>query len=267
MVKKLFKYEIKSYLRVWLPVQIVLLGIALIGRFIQFFENDTTIYDIISGSSIFMFVVTSMASFGITVALGVIRFYKNLFTGEGYLTFTLPVTPAQHIITKVVTAVLFQITSVIMVILSVCIITSGEMLKEIIKAASYLLNLAVPYLGANLGLYIVEFIALLIISTFSMYMHYYTCISLGQLFRKNRVLAAVGVYFGFYFVSQILGTVFGVAITFLGTFMEKIGLFIQEHIIGFFHGVFCGGMIMSIIGIVIYFIVIKFVISRKLNLE
>ena len=267
MVKKLFKYEIKSYLRVWIPVQAVLLGIALIGRFIQFFESDTTVYDIISGSSVFMFVITSLASIGITLALGVIRFYKNLFTGEGYLTFTLPVTPTHHIITKTVTAGLFQVASVIMVIISVCIITSGEMLKEIIKAFVYLLNLVRPYVGANLVLYIIEFIILMVISGFAMYMHYYTCISLGQLFRKNRILAAVGVYFGFYFISQILSTVLGVAVSFLGSFMEKIALFIENHIIGFIHGIFCGGTIISLIGIVIYFFVIKYVISRKLNLE
>ena len=59
----------------------------------------------------------------LAVVLGVIRFYKNLFTKEGYLTFTLPVTSTQHILVKSTTAVLVQIVSIIAIMLSFYVFT------------------------------------------------------------------------------------------------------------------------------------------------
>ena len=44
MVKKLMKYELASYMRSLLPFQLILLGIALLHRFVQLFENDGDAY-------------------------------------------------------------------------------------------------------------------------------------------------------------------------------------------------------------------------------
>jgi len=267
MVKNLFKYEIKSYLRVWLPAQAILIGIALLGRMIQFFETDTTVYEIISGSSVLTYVVAIIVCIGLTTALSIIRYYKNLFSGEGYLTFTLPVTPSQHIIVKTATAVLFQVLTAIIVLLSGFIITSGELFIEITKAAIYLFNMAYKTIGSHLPFYIIEFLILVLVSCCCQFMHYYTCISIGQLFRKNRILAAVGVYFGFYIITQIISTVISVSMVFLSERMEKILAYIEEHLTGFVHGFLLGGILLCLIGAVVYFIVIKFIISRRLNLE
>lgn len=269
MVKKLFKHEIISYLRIWLPTQAILLGIALLGRIIQLFESNTTAYDIVSGSSIFTYVIAIIAAVGLTVALGIIRFYKNLFTGEGYLTFTLPVTPSQHIIVKAVTAALFLISTIIVVLLSVCIMTAGDVLSEIIKAASYLLDLLKPAIGIHLPLYVIELIILLIIAFHAEFLYYYTCISIGQLFRKNRILAAVGVYFGFYIISQIIGTIFIVitSVWAVNLPMDKIAAFVEAHIIGLIHGAFGVMILFTLIFALIYFVVIKTIIKRRLNLE
>ena len=40
MVKKLFKYEFFSYARTLLPINLILIGISIMGRLIQFLEND-----------------------------------------------------------------------------------------------------------------------------------------------------------------------------------------------------------------------------------
>ena len=67
-----------------------------------------------------------MVALAFPFVYSVIRFYRNLFTGEGYLSFTLPVTPANHLWVKVVTAVSFSLLSVLVAALSGVIITAGE---------------------------------------------------------------------------------------------------------------------------------------------
>ena len=102
MVKKLFKHEIKAYLRIMIPVYVCLLAVALLGRVIQFFEADTFIYSFVNGSSIFVYVVAIIACFGFSSVFSIVRFYKNLFTDEGYLTFTLPVKISQILNSKII---------------------------------------------------------------------------------------------------------------------------------------------------------------------
>ncbi|MBR7133058.1 MAG: hypothetical protein IKD04_05945 [Clostridia bacterium] len=269
MVKKLFKHEILAYLRVWLPTQAVLLGIALLGRVIQLFETDTTVYSIVSGSSTITYSIAIVVSIGLTFIFGIVRFYKNLFTNEGYLSFTLPVTPSQHIIVKALTALLFQVATALIAILSLTIITAGEMLTELTKAAVYLLNILKQVVGNHLYLYLAEIIIALNILVLTAFLFYYTCISIGQLFKKNRVLAAVGVYFGFYLAEQIIGTIFIIIIT---VFRDKLPIeqimnAIEAHPRAAAHIIICGIMLIALIGAAIYFIVVKTIIKNRLNLE
>lgn len=269
MVKKLFKHEMLSYIRIWLPMNLILLGIAILGRIVRFFENDSTVYNIVNISSITIYVIGIIAAVGITLVLGIIRFYKNLFSGEGYLTFTLPVTSSQHIAVKTITAAAFQIFTLLSVLVSLAVMTAGDVLPEVIKAVNYLMKLIWGGVGFHLPLYITEAVLLVVLVTHVQLLFYYTCISIGQLFRKNRILAALGVYFGFYIITQILGTLAIIFVTLFSEMldMEAVGRFIEQHQIGFIHGVFGIIALVALILGAIYFIVIRTIISRHLNLE
>ena len=59
-----------------------------------------------------------MASLLLTFIIGIVRFYKNLFTGEGYLSFTLPVTPGQQLFTKALVSFLFSVITIIVILVS-----------------------------------------------------------------------------------------------------------------------------------------------------
>ena len=99
MVKTLFKYEFKSYLKTLIPFNIVLLSIAAFTRLIQFFDLDIVgydvVYDIVFALATMTYVLAIVACFAAVFVMAIIRFYKNLYTAEGYLSFTLPVTPGQ----------------------------------------------------------------------------------------------------------------------------------------------------------------------------
>ena len=269
MVRKLYKHEFLAWLRVLPIVYIITLSVAAVHRIIQCFENDTVYYSIINGSAIFVYVIALLACMFTPIIFGITRFYKNLFTGEGYLSFTLPVTPGNHLWVKVLTAVAFSVLSCLVWLLSVVIITAGDVLAEIWKAAAYLLRMIPEENIGHLVGYCGEFLVLLLVSGFGTYMLYYTCICIGQLFRKNRVLAAVGVYFGYYIIGQIFGTVLGVMLAILEETgaLESIYLWVEHNIMETFHIVLGGSVVISLVWSLVYWLICHTIIRKKLNLE
>ncbi len=270
MVKKLFKHEFSAYLRLCVPVYIILLSIGLMGRIIQCFESESTSYFIMRGSSIAALSISAVVALVLTEIFCIVRFYKNLFTGEGYLSFTLPVTPAQHVLVKFVVALCVNIATLVMVGLSVVVFTMGEWLSELWKAGIYLLKqLALRIEIGHFIAYTFEFAVLFVFMLGMSILLYYMCISLGQTAKKNRVLAAVGVYFLLYILTQIVST-FGTI--FVSVFHEELGLdrlleLAAMHPYTAVHVVLIGLIILSVVFSGIYFAVTHYVLHKKLNLE
>ena len=155
MVKKLMKYELASYMRSLLPFQLILLGIALLHRFVQLFENDGDAYWTFFSSSTAIFIIACIVTLVATVALCIARFYKNMFTGEGYLSFTLPVTVHQHIWAKLLSAIICALVSAVAILLACSIVTAGDAFVELWKAICYLCNRAFDNIGGHFIAYII----------------------------------------------------------------------------------------------------------------
>lgn len=270
MVSKLFKHELEYYIRSLVPMYIILGIVAVMGRFVQFFEAETAAYEILQGSSVFMLIVACLAAVFLSVLFAIVRFYKNMFSGEGYLTMTLPVTPTQHLWVKLMAALLANVTTFVAVGLAVCIFTLGPWLVEIYKAIAYLYHQVANQMHGNLGWYFVEMIPLFLVSMAATLLLYYACMSVGQLAKKNRVLAAVGAYFGLYVINQILGTVLMVVATTSGIFEKFAEWFLsltEQQMFGYGHGfIWLGTAWSAVIGLV-FFLVSRFILSKKLNLE
>lgn len=269
MVKKLFKHEFLAWLRIMPVIYGIQLVVAAINRGIQLFESDSVYYSIISASAMVMYVVILMVGIAAPQVFGVTRFYKNLFSGEGYLSFTLPVTTDAHLWVKVLTAVCFSVVSALVAALSAVIITSGELLSEICKAFTYLVGTIPQEIAVHLVFYALELVLMLLVAEMGGYLLYYTCICIGQLFRKNRILAAVGVYFGIYVITQILSTVMSVIFIVLEASgqMEKIYTLIFENIFVTGHIMLCGVLVLSGVMALVSYLVCRTIIRKKLNLE
>ncbi len=269
MVKKLFKQEMLYYVRSLAPVYIILLGVSLMGRIIQFFESDSWVYSTVSGSALVAYIVAIIAALGLATIFCVIRYYKNMFTGEGYLTLTLPVTFTQHLLVKLGAAVLTMVATMVVALVSVFIFLSGDWLVELWKAAVYLSRDLVDAVGGHLVFYIGEALLLLLTLLVMEILIYYMCISLGQTFRKNRILAAIGIYYGIYLVTQIITTIIMIAATFSVSFlpMEEIARWVRDHIFGVIHGCLLGGTVLAAVISLVLFIVSHWVLRKRLNLE
>ena len=84
---------------------------------------------------------------------------------------------------------------------------------------------------------------------------FYACISIGQLFKKNRTFGAVVAYFGYSFVVQILSSV-------------ALALLVESPYIGdVIEFVLQRNYIISGIMSVVFFFVTRHIITNKLNLE
>ena len=255
MVKKLFKYEFAAFSRVLIPVYVAMGGIAVLSRILQIFSNATSASSMLLGSSIFMYAIAVITAFGFVNVFAVVRFYKNMFTGEGYLTLTLPVTAAEHIWTKLLSAMLFNLFSVIAFVVSISIITAGDLFTEIFKSLVYEVKRYCESESVNFWFNLFEIVLNIVLSTASTILLFYTCLSIGQLSKKNRILSAVGVYFAYIFGIQILGSV--VMAMFLETdfmvdFIEFI--FDKQYILQ-------GGLAIA------FFFITRHILTNKLNLE
>ena len=273
MVSKLIKYDFRSYFRLLFPVQLIILGFALINRIIQFFEppldtvgGASTVYNGFFISSLVLYIISIIVCIVMTVIVGIVRFYQGMYTSEGYLNHTLPVTPTQHIFAKLLTSFIFCLGGLLAIFLSFMVITIGDVNIEVFKAFFYLAGKFFARFGANGGLYVLEFILLLCAAAFFVFIKLYCCISIGQLVNRKKILLAFGVFFGIYVVKQIIGTVFVIFVVLNPELFDRFGVWIGQHPELFVHLIFIFAILYHALFGLMYFLITKYIMSKKLNL-
>ena len=76
-------------------------------------------------------------------------------------------------------------------------------------------------------------------------------------------------YFGYYFITQIISTIFGVLMVFVADspLMEKIGEFISAHPVAFIHILLCTSIVFAAAISFVFFYITRRIMTKKLNLE
>ncbi len=269
MVKKLFKHEMYAYAWLMFPALIILCGIALAHRIVQCFESDTLLFDILIICLTLSFVVTfAICSYAASI-FALIRFYKHLFTGEGYLTLTLPVSMTGHIGVKLAAAMIWECIGALGCTVSICILLAGDALAEVGKCFPYLANQLYGVLGNHTFAFAAELFFILLMLSIYGHLLTYTCIAVGQLARKRRIFVAIAVYYGLYLVSQVVSTVIVAVTAALGAqgALDSLLEAIEQHPFATAHVVAGILFVASLIGASVCFFVTRYIMSRKLNLE
>lgn len=273
MVRKLFKHEAIYYARTLLIFEIILFSLAISTRFIMFFEFDHWVYRFIQGSSFVLFGLAAIACIYASLAMSIVRFYRNLFSQEGYLTFALPVSTNQHILVKLVSAFVYQGITAVSIIIASLITISGDFLNELLKAGWFLLNKVLEEIsikdGVNIVIYFVYFLLLLLLASIHSLLIFYACITIGQTAKKNRILAAVGCYFGYNIAVEIISTFFSIGINIVLTTVniDKFYQFFENNTHLCLHIIFIALIVWTLVLNIAFYIVIYKIISKKLNLE
>lgn len=224
MVKKLYKYEFRSYLLWNLLIYAAVIASAIVLRLtllIAFegnrlttlaFEESNFLTDALFFASIAIYFITVCAGFTLVVIMPIVRFYKNMLSSEGYLTLSIPVTPTTHIVAKTVVAYVYMIGQAVAFCLSVGIILIGwEDSAEILKNIGEIFSEMVFYIneeGPGIVASCVAFLITCILSPIATLMMYYFCLSMGMLFGKYKIVGSVIIYIALQMAYSILGGVF-----------------------------------------------------------
>lgn len=209
---KLLKYEWKACARACMPVYIAALLMALLNRLMDMEGllqrlSEFALFNIIRTIAALGYAGVLAAVVVVTTVILIQRFYKNLLGDEGYLMFTLPVTPAQHIWSKTIVACVMQALSMIVMFLSIMILASGvSMFGQIKMVFESIFGAIVEYpAGILYGLEGLLFVILLAVGGT---LFCYLCMAVGHLAKKHRILMSVVWYFVLSTVLEILFVLF-----------------------------------------------------------
>ncbi len=216
MLKKLMKYDFKSVYKLWWIGAVSTLALSVLGGFLgEFFVTDRKIPEPILVVAIFILVLVYIGFLAFAIfseILVYLRYYKNLFTDEGYLTFTLPAKRQSILNSKVFLGITTSVSTGIVLAVDTVIITliscrdeifTKEFLKDIMNFAKEFFDYEYYY---YFFIYIVEALALIFLVALSALLFAYACIAIaGIIVKKAKILVAIGIYYG---ATSILGFIF-----------------------------------------------------------
>lgn len=267
MLGKLMKYDFKGVARYMLPLYALLL-ISTCGMKLTLEMSENTIINVFRTLFIAAYVISIIAICVGSIIVLILRFYRNLMTDEGYLSFTLPVSPTTHLVSKLLNGIIWIIFTILMVILSVLLLTAGQVdWSESMRIFRQVLAEMNSYGLSNLHLLLYFAYAFLMLSIGSQIVIYF-CICGGQLFGSHRVLGAFVVYFCWYVVQQVGGlTILATNIKSFEALNSDLTLLQPSTVIGMVDRLFLSSFLFSLVCYVALFFATRYLITKKLNLE
>lgn len=217
MLGKLCKNEIKATARWFIPLFIITLLLSIGSRLTyRYIDVDTNPFiQLLSGIISIGFILSIIVIFAASTMLIVYRFYKNMVTEEGYLTHTLPVTMGQLIWTKMLTAAVWSVASVAVVLLAILVMVyEPGMLSDFASSFSEAWGILLAEAGAGEVAEVgIELFLLFAIAIITSPLIFYASIAIGQLFSNHKIIGSVAGYFGINIATQILLTAFFMIVT------------------------------------------------------
>lgn len=229
-----------------------------------------------------IFYALSLTAFGIITGIYLYaRFYRNLFTSEGYLMHTLPVTPLQLFHSKLMVGYFWSAINSLLTILAVMLLSfvAGWHFMDSHDAESTQrllldLNMITSTGGGDwtvsfqklFGYTPLQTAGLIILfqltGSLASLLIGYVSILLGQLMEKHRLASAVGFYIALYIGDQVISSILLLLPTFQTTITD-IGSFLNSY----YKNILPAAVLKQGILSLVLYIVSFLLINRKLNLD
>ena len=123
MLRKLLKYDFKSVFKYWWIAAVISLAISAAGGFaITALRSERELPTVVDVTAVTMLFVVALGFSAFALLSGIlvfVRFYKNFFSDEGYLTFTLPVKRSQLLNSKLIMSGTTMLATIIVIIINV----------------------------------------------------------------------------------------------------------------------------------------------------
>lgn len=270
MLGKLLKHEFKETAKLLIPLDlIVLLFTGVWAVMIQIKIFDLQKFAFIEMIMSMLYICFLAALLVITAGYLASHFYKTMYADCGYLTHTLPVSSLSVLSSKTVSALCWILLAILTGMGSIFIMAaSAEGLPDAQALSMLQKNITAVFgMGAAPSLCMIGL--LVIMFCFNMTTMVFASFSVGQLFARKRIPAAIGAGVVFYMIQQIasaftLTVWFGYgAVYYDNASAENLSFAASASIRGFIlmeSGIsLCFGLI--------YFIICHVITKKKLNLE
>lgn len=222
MLKKLYKYDWKSVSMLLLVLHGVLLAYSIIGRLaIAIAENfssgagtdidtpaslSTTIFGMGAVAYILIYAIFIVGIVLATILYLAVRMQKSLFSDEGYLTNTLPVSSNKLLWSKILVFWTWSAINFLCVALSILILVSyPDTMQDIVNGFQTFFTSLLGFEGFGA----MTDTIMLVLGVIIEYFFYFTSlilfsICLGSLFKTHKTLGAVVSFFGINIVQTII---------------------------------------------------------------
>jgi len=220
MLLKALKYDFRSILKIWTIITVAILLVSILcGSALRYIIddslNDSAAF--LSPLAVIVLVLSVFALMAYMIAPSIllyVRYYKNFYTDEGYLTFTLPVGRETLFLSKILNALIFNSLTAITAFLSITIALAiapkssyaeGSMLSSVISS----INDTIKRSGNGYGYFFLKLllgivIALLVSILITLVI--YGCISIAStIAKKMKLLACVLLIYGINTAVTIVG--------------------------------------------------------------
>lgn len=290
MLGKLMKHDFRALSRTLYPLQLGILGGGVVATLLSALTirlsdaswagaNGSSLLKglimAVSATSAVLIGVAIMASLFVTLIFICYHFYRSFLADEGYLTFTLPVKTGDLLWSKLLTGMFWVLINGAVVMVTLLIyalfgtttnsLINLEVLQGIRMFFTDLLPQAAQYL--SIPLMIVECVVIGLLGLAAQMLQIYFAIIVGgQVAKKHRILAAIGMYLLINMGVGIVSAVFMSLVTFGEGAMrlalnsaQEVGTFMTT-IFGWYGVLFAG---LS----VLFFFVSRSILKKNLNLQ
>ncbi len=287
MLGKLWKHEWKS---TWKVGGMLLLGLVLVSFFgwlsfqaplWQAAANNTNyssfgVWDLLSFGTLFMYVIMLIGlHYGIIIYMGV-RFYKTMYTDEGYLTHTLPVSKHQILMSKILNSGVWMLLMEVGIFLSVMVLmlsmigvfveghSWADLWNNVMENIDYVDELFMMVFGMRMSSYFWMLLVFSLVMPFCSITVLFGAISMGQLFAKHRVLMAIVSYVGIMIVANIISSTIQSIVS-----INQMSRQITDSSLvgGYMNVTMCITGIISLVEAAALYWISYYVTSKKLNME
>lgn len=276
MLGKLIKHEWRNTYKFGL----LMLGAVVLITFLGWLAFQTPMWSMDSSGMSWMdimglvtlltyVILLFVVHYGLRIYVGV-HFYKTMYTDEGYLLHTLPVTKHQILFSKILVGGLWIFFFYIVMYLSYFVLgvsmvsailgdeySLSAFWKEFLPQMRYILGTLGEELGLDLARWLVTAVISMVVSPFVFVVTLFGAISLGQLFSRYRVMMAILCYIGILLVNGLVGSLFKSFIA-VGS-LSALGGYLD-------YSMYISSIVSFLMAVAMYF-VSWYITSRKLNME
>lgn len=220
MLGKLIKYEMKTVARLLVPLHLLLLAVSVAGRFyISLFLNQPIFSDVNNGFAAALTATLTafyiLLLFAVTVItfvyLIILRPHRNLFSDEGYLMHTLPVTVWELIFSKMLVTILWFFIDGILLLASILILNTNEVfLQELSELLPMIFGEVCSFLNWPPLIFVLWFLVTLLLAFALKFSQILAAMAAGHSMTEHKILFSVLIYIGISMALSLLSGAIGI---------------------------------------------------------